>query len=320
LLYSTYLGGNATDYIRSVAVDSVGNAYVTGNTFSDDFPGINSTRAGDSDIFVAKLNPSGSSLIYSTLIGGVASDIAYGIAIDSENHAYITGSTYSPDFPITSGAFRILQQGAEAFITKLSPSGESLVYSTFIGCTGHDFGASITVIGSHAFILGHTYSSNFITTPNAIQRIYSGGYDSFLLKMNTNGTQVLYSTFFGGSSHDYPTSFTINSNNQTVLVGYTLSSNILVKNAYQLTSGGSYDAYIMKFTLDAIPEDQTPEDQTPEDQTPEDQTPEDQTPDENSFDFLSIIPSDILKSVLIGVGVVIIIILIKKSQIKVRLN
>ncbi|MGI6482770.1 MAG: SBBP repeat-containing protein [Methanobacterium sp.] len=146
LQYSTYLGGNRRmSSGRGVAVDGDGNAYITGSTYSTDFPttlgAYQNTNKGGSDAFVSKLNPSGTGLVYSTYLGGTNYDYGYGVAVDGDGNAYITGETSSTDFPTTSGAFQTSYAGDwEVFVSKLNPSGTGLVYSTYLGGNNYDSG------------------------------------------------------------------------------------------------------------------------------------------------------------------------------------
>ena len=187
LVYSTYLGGSGNDWGYGIAVDSSGNAYVTGLTFSTDFPTQNAFQrrfGGATDVFVTKLNSSGS-LVYSTYLGGSRPDWGYGIAVDSSGNAYVTGLTDSTDFPTTQNAFQRTFIG-DAFVTKLNPSG-SLVYSTYLGGSGMDWGRGIAVDSSgNAYVTGWTDSPDF-PTQNAFQRRYGGygggGEDVFVTKL-----------------------------------------------------------------------------------------------------------------------------------------
>ncbi|MFE0565521.1 SBBP repeat-containing protein, partial [Priestia megaterium] len=170
LIYSTYLGGTETDRGAGIAVDTEGNTYVTGFTNSPDFPvtpgAFDTTFNGDDDTFVTKLDPTGSDLIYSTYLGGIGIDQGSSIAIDTRGNAYVTGSTSSPDFPVTPGAFDTTYNGnTDAFVTKLDPTGSDLIYSTYLGGIGSDSGVSIAVdVGCHAYVTGFTNSSDFPVT------------------------------------------------------------------------------------------------------------------------------------------------------------
>ncbi|MCW3095461.1 MAG: hypothetical protein JWL77_1079 [Chthonomonadaceae bacterium] len=226
LVYSTYLGGSGStggsdphtneDDAYTVAVDSVGNAYITGITSSFDFPitlgvfqTVNHRKSGvlAYNGFVTKLNSTGSSLVYSTFIGGSGIDGSYGIAIDSAGNAFISGSTTSQDFPTTPGAFQTTpSSGGMGFVAKLNPTATGLIYSTFLGGSGGTvFGVipiSITVdSGDDACVTGYTDASDFMTTVGAFQRTKAPSSQpvGFVTKLNAAGTALLYSTYLGGS-------------------------------------------------------------------------------------------------------------------------
>jgi hypothetical protein len=202
VVYSTYLGGSSNDYGQSIAVDSVGAAYVTGGTYSTDFPTKNPfqpTCGGCGDAFVAKLNPMGSALVYSTYLGGSGGDFGYGIAVDGAGNAYVTGSTESTNFPITPSAFQTAcfdyrNTCADAFVTRLTPSGSALVYSTYLGGRGEDIGYSIAVVSpGNAYVTGRTTSTNF-PTKNPLQATNGGGlppYDAFVAKIDVRAVPTI---------------------------------------------------------------------------------------------------------------------------------
>src|SRR5438477_2498195 len=179
LVYATYLGSSGWDYGSGIAVDAAGSAYVTGSTSSADFPTANAlqaAKAGFQNAFVTKLNPTGSALVYSTYLGGSRGDEGFGIAVDAAGSAYVTGGTGSADFPTTAGAFQTTYGGGDAFVTKLNATGTALVYSTYLGGSRGDggFGIAVDAAGS-AYVTGSTNSTDFPTTPGAIQTTYSGG-------------------------------------------------------------------------------------------------------------------------------------------------
>ena len=182
LVWGTFLGGSpsGTEAGRGLAVDAAGNAYVVGQTGSSDFPttagAYDTTYNGFMDVFVAKLNPTGSALLYCTLLGGLGDDTAGGIAVDGAGNAYVTGTTDGEGFPTTAGAYDTVHNGGpDAFVTKLNPTGTGLVYSTFLGGSSDDSGNGIAVDASgNAFVTGYTYSSNFPTTAGAYDATANG--------------------------------------------------------------------------------------------------------------------------------------------------
>lgn len=177
IVYSTYFGGTGVESGLGVAVDGAGNAYVCGSTVSTDFPAQNAVQPNKgggttSDAFVLKLNPSGSSVIYSTYLGGNGADTAYSIAVDAAGNAYAAGETGSSDFPATAGAFQQNSAGAnDAFVTKLNPSGSALVYSTLAGGNNFDraYGIAVDAAGS-AYLAGQTASTDFPTAGSTTAR------------------------------------------------------------------------------------------------------------------------------------------------------
>ena len=215
LSYSTYLGPYGA--VNAIAVDASGNAYVTGGNSRTGFPttpgAFQTTCTGgcsnNGSAFVSKLNPSGSALIYSTYLNGTGGSYGDSIAVDSAGDAYVTGSTYSPDFPITTGAFQTACTacaggGDNAFVTKLNPSGSALVYSTFLGGSVEDGGNGIALDASgNAYVTGGSHSSDFPVTPGSFQPIYDSSAtnsDAFVTKLNAQGSALIYSTYLGGSS------------------------------------------------------------------------------------------------------------------------
>lgn len=211
LVYSTYLGGTLRDNGSAIAVDAGGNAYVTGSTESYDFPvtasAFQQTRMSMTDAFVAKLGPTGSTLAYSTFLGGNNLDQAYAIAVDTAGNAYITGNTDSVDFPTTALAFQPRHAGADfsgdAFVTKLNSAGSALAYSTYLGGSGEDdWGQGIAVdAGGNAYVVGSTPSTDFPTTPGALQPDSTQG-GGFVTKFDPAGSALVYSTYLtaGGTA------------------------------------------------------------------------------------------------------------------------
>ena len=194
VVYSTYLSGSSTDVGTAITVDGSGNAYVTGVTFSANFPttpgAFDTTANGENDVFIAKLNATGSSLVYSTYLGGSDSEFGRSIAVDSLSNAHVTGETRSLNFPTTPGAFQPAFGGPlgdfDAFVTKLNPTGSGLVYSSYLGGNGEDRGLGIavdTLPSPNAYVTGLTRSSNFPTTSGAFQPVLAGPSDAFVAKI-----------------------------------------------------------------------------------------------------------------------------------------
>jgi hypothetical protein len=205
LAYSSFLGGTGNDYGDGIAVDAGGSAYVTGYTISGNFPtttgAFDTTNAGFFDAFVTKLDATGSTLSYSTFLGGSDTDIGNGIAIDGAGSAYVAGSTRSSAFPTTAGAFDTSHNGIDdAFVTKLDASGSALAYSTFLGGTDTDGGGAIALDGAgSAYVTGYTASTTFPTTSGAFDTSYNSDGDAFVTKLNASGSTLAYSTYLGGT-------------------------------------------------------------------------------------------------------------------------
>ncbi|MBI5293193.1 MAG: SBBP repeat-containing protein [Chloroflexi bacterium] len=252
LVYSTYLGGSVYDSGQALAVDGSGNAYVTGKTSSSDFPttpgALDTSSNGGTDAFVTKLNAGGNGLVYSTFVGGIWNDYGYAVAVDGGGNAYVTGNTNSIDFPATTGAFDTSQNGnADAFVTKLNADGSGLVYSTFLGGSNDDIGYSLAVDESgNAYVTGETASSDFPTTPGALDTSSNGGTDAFVTKLNAAGSGLVYSTFLGGSSNDRGKAIAVDSSGNAHVTGNTSSSDFpTTPGAFDTVLNGG-DAFVTK--------------------------------------------------------------------------
>jgi hypothetical protein len=255
LSYGTFIGGSDDDFGLGIAVDGGGNAYVTGFTESSDFPttsgAFDRSINGYRDAFVVKLSQSGSSLSYGTFLGGEIGSLDYGwaIAVDDEGYAYVTGLTYSSDFPTTSGAFDTSFNGEwDAFVVKLNPNGSSLVYGTFIGGSDDDYGSDIAVDGGgNAYVSGGTYSSDFPTTPGAFDTSFNDGEDAFVVKLDPNGSSLVYGTFIGGSDWDWGDGIAVDGEGNAYVTGRTESSDFpTTPGAFDRSFNGYYDAFVVK--------------------------------------------------------------------------
>jgi Calx-beta domain-containing protein/beta-propeller repeat-containing protein len=248
-IYSTYLGGNGQDNGSAIAVDAAGNAYITGYTGSTDFPVLNAmqpTKNGRFNAFVAKLGPTGA-LLYSTHLGGSAGDYGSSIAVDSSGNVYVAGVATSPNFPL-AGAIQTTPGGAaDVYVAKLNPAGNQLVYSTYLGGAGNDGATSLAVDSAgNLYLTGVTSSTNF-RTASPLQAIPGGGFfDAFVAKLNPTGTQLLYSTYLGGSGEDRGFRIAVDPAGNAYVTGDTDSPNFPTANALQRNYAGGVDAFVAK--------------------------------------------------------------------------
>ena len=255
LVYSTYLGGSDIDRGYGIAVDTSGNAYVAGFTESGDFPttagAFQTALSGGYDAFVTKLNPTGSGLVYSTYLGGSDYDYGGGIAVDTSGNTFVTGITFSANFPTTAGAFQTTLDGQDVFVTELNPAGSGLVYSTYLGGSDYDYGGgSIAVdISGNAYVAGSTYSSDFPTTAGAFQTTLGGDDDAFVTELNPTGSGLVYSTYLGGSGNDEGYPIAVDTSGNFYVTGRTYSSNFpTTLGAFQTLPDGSEDVFVAQFS------------------------------------------------------------------------
>ena len=253
LVWSTFMGAGSEDRAYAVAVDPAANVYVAGRTRNADFPttsgAYDRTFAGDIDVIVAKIASDGTQLDYATMLGGSSYEVAYGLTIDTDGSAVITGFTNSSEYPTTDGAFdRTYNSGADAFVTRLHADGTDLRYSTLLGGAQLDAGSDvITDADGNAYIVGFTSSTAWPTTTDAADRTYNGGSDVFACKISSDGSNLTYSTFIGGSGVDEGYSIEVNSIGNAFITGYTNSPSFPVTDgAYDVTYNGGYDAFLCK--------------------------------------------------------------------------
>ena len=265
-IYSTFLGGSGEDYALKIAMDSSGDAYVTGYSNSTDFPvanamqpvygggtcGAPSSTIPCFDAFVTKLSKDGARLAYSTYLGGSGGDYGYGIAVDSTGHACVTGLTTSTDFPVTSGALQVAGGGTtvDAFVTKLDTAGSSAVYSTYLGGIGADAGLDVAVdSGGSAYIAGYTYGAG-VPLASPVQATSGGFYDAFLAKLNAAGSALVFSTYLGGSGNERANGVAADSTGNAYLAGETFSTDFPTTSGVlqPLYGGGAFDGFVTKLT------------------------------------------------------------------------
>ncbi len=250
LAYSTYLGGSTGDSANGIAVDATGHAYVTGSTYSSDFPTIASSyeatdpalgNANPTNVaFITKFHHDGSGLIYSTFLGGTGGDSATAIALDSAGNAYVTGTTSSNNFPVTPGAYKVNNAGDSSFVTKLNPTGTNLVYSTYIvaspAATGFIGATGIAVDSSgHAYVTGSTTSKSFPVTANAFQKTNHALYGTaFVIRLGESGGWAEYATYLGGSNYESAYGIAVGNADEAYVTGTTYSHDFPVTSgAYQ---------------------------------------------------------------------------------------
>jgi Beta-propeller repeat len=246
ILYSSLLGGPGFDDGLAMTVDRAGSVFVTGKA-SDGYPvtpgAFDTTQNGDYDMFVTKLDPSGSALTYSTYVGGDSWDEGLGIAVDGDGNAYFTGNVQSPNYPVTPGAVGgALKGSVGAAATKLNPAGSALVYSGVIGGSAWDEGSALSIDSKGAaYIAGHQASSDFPTTEGALDRTFGGEVDGFLTKVDPSGTELLYSTFVGGNGWDGVMAMAVDDAGRAYLTGGTSSGDY--PGTFVGGSRGSHDVF-----------------------------------------------------------------------------
>lgn len=272
LVYSTFLGGSGSDTASAIAIDSSGDVYVTGSTDSSDFPMINSLQfqasplnhlLGANNAFVSEIGPGGSSLLFSSYLGGQNIDVGEGIAVDASGYIYISGFTSSPNFPATNyivftnqligvtnqiigsnvvdghllnGLIGSTNLANDAFITKLQPSGTDFVYSTLLGGSGDDLGYRVACDSDgNAYVVGYSSSTNFPNTAANVSGLHSfeatnhnfsiQDKDVFLTKLGPDGTNIIYSALFGGKGDDVGYGIAVDAAGDAFVTGYTKSEN-----------------------------------------------------------------------------------------------
>ncbi len=253
LVYSTYLGGTGLEQesLNSTAVDASGNVYVAGNTRSTNFPTVSPIQATNSggiegDVFLAKFNAAGSALVYSTYLGGSASDVMNGMALESNGNVLLTGYTGSANFP-TASPFQASNAGSlDAFVTKVNSAGSALVYSTYLGGSSDDRGSAVAVDTSgNAYVTGRADSTDF-PTASPFQVSNAGGQDAFVTKLNAAGSALAYSTYLGGNGNDRGEAIAIDPIGNAYVTGYVSSTNFPTAVPFQASNAGGQDAFVTK--------------------------------------------------------------------------
>lgn len=264
LLWSTYIGGMGDDFPYDVTRDAANNVYITGYTASAAYPttaGVyDATHNGGGtypyDVFVSKFNATGTTLLYSTFIGGSEGEVAEEIVVNNAGNVYLTGGTKSSDFPVTAGVYDNTYNGdgfaswiwGDVFILQLNATGSALVFSTFVGGDIDDVGRALYVDDSGNIYCAGAARSNFPVTAGAFDTVYSfGPYDGFILKMNPTATALIYCTYYGGSGNDTANGITVDDLGNAYVIGNTHSTDFpTTAGAFDTSFNGTYDGYVLK--------------------------------------------------------------------------
>ena len=255
LIYSIVIGGNGTEglYGGKIALDNENNVYTVGTTWSSNFPTtpecFNESYNGDGDVYIFKLNNDGSTLVFSTFIGGKKIDWGYDLVLDPLSYIYVTGHTSSSDFPITIGCYDVSHNGEnDIFVSKLGKDGKKLIYSTFVGGEDGDFSHSITLDSdNNTYITGRTWSHDFPTTLHSYDISYNDHNDVFVFKLNFDGSKMLYSTFVGGSEYDVGFCIEVDSEKNAYITGRTKSSDFPITiGCFDNSHNGNFDVFVFK--------------------------------------------------------------------------
>lgn len=252
IIYSTYLGGSLSDVGFTVAADPTGAAYLSGVTTSPDLPlarAFQSTlNSPNGDLYVARFGPEGE-LVYSTYLGGNGYDETNGLTVDADGHAYVVGFTGSSDFPLVNPAQTTFDGVGDLFVLKLTPDGQDLVYSTYLGGTGNDLGTGIAIdAAGQAVVTGATVTRNYPTV-NALQPASHGSWDAIVTRLSADGRTILYSSYLGGSGPDFGFRPAVGRDGSIYITGRTSSANFPRRNPLQRAfAGGESDAFITRLS------------------------------------------------------------------------
>ncbi len=253
LVYSMYIGGAQNDTANDIAVDGSGSVWIVGSTDSTNFPMVNplqSTHGGFSDVFVTKINATGSGPAFSSYLGGNQPDEGRSIALDADGNAFVTGFTQSPNFPVANALMSSHNGFDDVFVTKIKPDGSGLLFSTYFGAQSNEqaFGIA-TDAGGNAWITGQTNSNDFPVVNPLSPSLNSPGRDAFIARLNAAGSELIFSTYLGGESGDQGNGIAVDPNGNAYVVGNTLSQNFPVVNPLQQYKGA--DAFVVKLSINA---------------------------------------------------------------------
>ena len=261
ITFSTFLGGSGNEVAGGIAVDSLGDIFITGGTLSTNFPvllPLQAANAGGQDAFLTKIGYAGA-VTFSTYFGGSGGssqspEQANAIALDSAGNSYITGVTDSTNFPVSTGAFQTALNGAQnGFVAKITSNGQSLVYCTYIGGEGTDWTTGIAVSAAgNAYLAGYTSSVNF-PQDSPVQAAFGGLYDAFISELNFAGNGLIFSTYYGGSGSDSANAIALDTSANILVGGQTSSSNLPLVNPIESANAASSTGWLLRLGVTALP-------------------------------------------------------------------
>jgi hypothetical protein len=251
LTYSTYFGGTASPYPRAIAIGQDGSMYIAGYVRSGDFPTLNAidnTFGGVEEAFVCKFAASGQ-LAWSTFLGGSSYEEAYAIALDSDDNVYVAGQTMSTDFPLVNALDSVPDDySGDCFVSKISPDGSTLIFSTFLGGNSVDHAYALSVGGDGRVYVGGATASTDFPTPNGLYTSRNNMYDCFFAVMTATGDSLLYGTYLGGSNTDEVFGLAVGIDGRVAVAGRTYSADFVTESAYDPTYSDSTEAFVAVFT------------------------------------------------------------------------
>ncbi len=269
LAWSTFLGGSSTEFSHGIAVDGAGNVYVSGETSSTDWPaagGFQNALAGGSgtDVFVAKLNGSGSGLVWGSYLGGTGYETAFGMTIDGSANVYLTGYTQSTNFPVVNAFDPTPNGAADIFVTKVNAAGSSLAWSSYLGGSGSDFGAGVAVDGAgNVTVSGSTTSTDFPTS-GGFDTTFGGGaglYDVYIVKIDATGPgnpTLAWGSYLGDTGNDEGYGVSVDPLGFVTVTGFTSSSTFPTPGGFDTALGTQYDVFAARIADASSGSDSTP--------------------------------------------------------------